>query len=70
MVRFADSPGIVRSRAIEPVFHEHVTVVAWCSMTVPHFTTMAHFVSTLRSVLCDSIAQLFARCARSVTARD
>lgn len=60
MVRFADSPGIVRSRAIEPVCHEHVTVAAWCSMTVPHFTTMAHFVSRLRSVLCDNITQLFA----------
>ena len=30
--------------------------MAWCGMTAPHFTTIAHFVSSLR----DDIAQIFA----------
>ena len=30
--------------------------MALCGMTAPHFTTIAHFVSTLR----DDIAQVFA----------
>ncbi len=34
----------------------HVTFMARCGMTAPHFTTIAHFVRTLR----DDIAQLFA----------
>ncbi|MDP1858754.1 MAG: transposase [Gemmatimonadaceae bacterium] len=56
VVLFAYSQGIVRSRAIERVCQEHVTFMALCGMTVPHFTTIAHFVSSLR----DDIAQVFA----------
>ena len=56
VVLFAYSQGIVRSRAIERVCQEHVTCMALCGMTAPHFTTIAHFVSTLR----DDIAQVFA----------
>ena len=56
VVLFAYSQGIVRSRAIERVCQEHVTFMALCGMTAPHFTTIAHFVSSLR----DDIAQLFA----------
>ena len=56
VVLFAYSQGIVRSRAIERVCREHVTFMALCGMTAPHFTTIAHFVSTLR----DDIAQVFA----------
>ena len=56
VVLFAYSQGIVRSRAIERVCQEHVTFMALCGMTAPHFTTIAHFVSTLR----DDIAQVFA----------
>ncbi len=56
VVLFAYSLGIVRSRAIERVCQEHVTFMALCGMTAPHFTTIAHFVSTLR----DDIAQVFA----------
>ena len=56
VVLFAYSQGIVRSRAIERVCQEHVTFMALCGMTAPHFTTIAHFVSTLR----DDIATVFA----------
>ncbi|WP_434479223.1 transposase [Gemmatimonas sp.] len=56
VVRFAYSQGIVRSRAIERVCHAHVTFMALCSMTAPHFTTIAHFVSARR----DDIAPVFA----------
>ena len=56
VVVFAYSQGIVRSRAIERVCQEHVTFMALRGMTAPHFTTIAHFVSTLR----DNIAQVFA----------
>ncbi len=56
VVLFAYSQGIVRSRSIERVCQEHVTFMALCGMTAPHFTTIAHFVSSLR----DDIAQVFA----------
>ncbi len=56
VVLFAYSQGIVRSRAIERVCQEHVTFMALCGMSAPHFTTIAHFVSTLR----DDIAKVFA----------
>jgi len=56
VVLFAYSQGIVRSRAIERVCQEHVTFMTLCGMSAPHFTTIAHFVSTLR----DDIAQVFA----------
>ena len=56
VVLFAYSSGIVRSRAIERVCQTHVMFMALCGMTAPHFTTIAHFVRTLRH----DIAQLFA----------
>ena len=56
VVLFAYSQGIVSSRQIERVCQEHVTFMALCGMTAPHFTTIAHFVSTLR----DDIAKVFA----------
>ena len=56
VVLFAYSQGIVRSRAIERVCQEHVTFMALCGMSAPHFNTIAHFVSALR----DDIAKVFA----------
>lgn len=44
----ACSPGLVRSRAIERVCQEDVTFMTLCGMTAPHFTTIVHFVSTVR----------------------
>src|SRR5205823_14076408 len=48
--------GIVSSRGIEQACREQVTFIALCGDTAPHFTTIAHFVSTLG----DQIARVFA----------
>ena len=56
VVLFAYSQGIVSSRGIERACREHVTFIALCGDTGPHFTTIAQFVSTLG----DDIARVFA----------
>lgn len=56
VVLFAYSQGIVSSRGIERACQEHVTFIALCGDTAPHFTTIAHFVSTLG----EDIARVFA----------
>src|SRR3970040_574357 len=55
VVLFAYSQGIVSSRGIERACQEHVTFIALCGDTAPHFTTIAHFVSTLG----EDIARVF-----------
>ena len=64
VVLFAYSQGIVRSRAIERMCQEHVTFMALCGMTAPHFTTIAHFVSTLRDDIAEVFAAVLAVCDR------
>jgi len=56
VVVFAYSQGIVSSRGLERACQDHVTFIALCGDTAPHFTTIAHFVSTLG----DDIARVFA----------
>ena len=56
VVLFAYAQGIVSSRGIERACREHVTFIALCGDTAPHFTTIAHFVSTLG----EDIAHVFA----------
>ena len=56
VVLCAYAHGIVSSRGIERACREHVTFIALCGDTAPHFTTIAHFVSTLG----DDIAPVFA----------
>jgi transposase len=56
VVLFAYSQGIVSSRGIERACQDHVTFIALCGDTAPHFTTIAQFVSTLD----DDIATVFA----------
>jgi transposase len=56
IVLFAYARGIVSSRAIARVCEDHVTFIALSGDSLPHFTTIAHFVSTLR----DQIAPIFA----------
>lgn len=56
VVLFAYSQGIVSSRGIERACREHVTFIALCGDSAPHFTTIAEFVSTLG----DDIARVFA----------
>jgi transposase len=55
IVLFAYSQGIVSSRAIERACQEHVTFIALCGDAAPHFTTIAHFVSTVG----EDIARVF-----------
>jgi transposase len=45
VVLFAYSQGIVSSRSIERVCRDHVTFMALSGDSVPHFTTIAEFVS-------------------------
>ena len=47
VILFAYSQGIVSSRGIERACREHVTFIALCGDSVPHFTTIAAFVSGL-----------------------
>jgi transposase len=56
VVLAAYAHGIVSSRGIERACQEHVTFIALCGDTAPHFTTIAHFVSSLG----DDIARVFA----------
>jgi len=56
VVLFAYSRGIVSSRSMARACREHVTFIALCGDTAPHFTTLAHFVSTLG----DDLARVFA----------
>ena len=56
VVLAAYAHGIVSSRGIERACQEHVTFIALCGDQAPHFTTIAHFVSTLG----DDIARVFA----------
>jgi hypothetical protein len=55
VILFAYSQGIVSSRRIESVYREHVTFIALSGDTMPHFTTIAAFVSSL----ADDIARVF-----------
>ncbi len=56
VVLYAYAHGIVSSRGIARACREHVTFIALCGNTAPHFTTIAHFVSFLgrgyRARLC------------------
>jgi transposase len=53
----AYAEGVVSSRGIERLCREHVTFIALCGDTAPHFTTLAAFVSGLG----DDVARLFAQ---------
>ena len=57
VVLFAYSQGIVSSRGIERACCEHVTFIALCGDSAPHFTTVAAFVSELG----DEVARLFSQ---------
>lgn len=57
IILVAYSRGIVSSRAIEAACREHVTFIALCGDSSPHFTTFASFVSSLG----DEVAKLFAQ---------
>lgn len=55
VILFAYSQGIISSRHIERACREHVTFIALCGDSQPHFTTIAAFISAMG----DDITQLF-----------
>jgi hypothetical protein len=56
--------GVVSSRGIERLCREHVTFIALCGDTAPHFTTVANFVSTLGAEIGHVFAAVLAVCDR------
>jgi transposase len=64
VVLFAYSQGIVSSRGIARACAEHVTFIALSGDTRPHFTTIAHFVSTLGEDIAHVFAAVVAICDR------
>jgi transposase len=55
VILFAYAQGIVGSRGIERACRSHVTFIALCGDTAPHFTTLAGFIS----MLGDEVARIF-----------
>jgi transposase len=64
VVIFAYSRGIVSSRAIERACRDHVTFIALCGDSAPHFTTIADFVSALGGEAARLFAQVLTLCDR------
>ena len=64
VVLFAYARGIVSSRAIARACTEHVTFIALCGDHAPHFTTIAHFVSTVGDEIAHVFAAVVAICDR------
>ena len=62
VVLVAYAHGIVSSRGIEAACREHVTFIALCGDTAPHFTTIAQFVSTLGADIAHVFAAVLAVC--------
>ncbi|WP_051282414.1 transposase [Azovibrio restrictus] len=56
--------GVVSSRGIERLCREHVTFIALCGDTAPHFTTLAAFVSGLGEETARLFAQVLYLCDR------
>jgi len=62
VVLVAYARGMVSSREIEAACREHVTFIALCGDTAPHFTTIAHFVSTLGEDIAHVFGAVVAIC--------
>jgi len=64
VILFAYSQGIVSSRGIEQACREHVTFIALCGDTAPHFTTLAGFISMLGAEVARIFGQVLFICDR------
>lgn len=64
VVLCAYAHGVVSGRGIERLCREHVTFIALCGDTAPHFTTIAHFVSTRGAEIAHVFAAVLAVCDR------
>ena len=64
VVLVAYAHGIVGSRGIAAACRDHVMFIALCGDRAPHFTTIAHFVSTLGDDIAHVFAAVVAICDR------
>lgn len=64
IILFGYSQGIVSSRAIERACREQITFIALCGDNAPHFTTIAHFISTLGEDISRIFSQVLFICDR------
>jgi transposase len=64
VVLAAYAHGVVSSRGIERLCEEHITFIALCGDRRPHFTTIAHFVSTCSAEIARMFAAVVAICDR------
>ena len=64
VVLCAYAHGIVSRRAIARACEEHVTFIALSGDRAPHFTTIAHFISTLGEPIATVFAAVLAVCDR------
>ena len=64
VVLFAYAQGIVSSRGIEAACREHVTFIALCGDSLPHFTTIINFLSTLGEDIAHVFGAVPAVCDR------
>ncbi len=62
VVLCADAYGAVSSRGVARLCREHVTFIALCGDTAPHFTTVAQFVSTVSAAIAPVFAAVLAVC--------
>ena len=64
VILFTYSQGIVGSRGIERACREHITFIALCGDTAPHFATLAGFISTLEAEVARIFGQVLFICDR------
>lgn len=62
IILFAYSKGITSSRQIERLCQENVVCMALSADTAPHFTTLAHFVSTLSAEITEIFRNVLLVC--------
>jgi transposase len=62
IILFAYSKGITSSRQIERLCQENVVCMALSADTSPHFTTIAHFVSTLSAEITEIFRNVLLVC--------
>ena len=68
VVLCAYARGIVSSRAIARACEEQVTFIALCGDTRPHFTTIAHFISTTDRAIAAVFAAVLQKPSTSAAA--
>lgn len=64
IVLLAYSRGIISSRQMEAACRDHVLFMAISGDSQPHFTTLAHFVSSMGDLAAKLFAQVLAVCDR------